>query len=1144
MRTLTRLSALALGLAAVAAPTRAQVVISQVYGGGGNSGAPLDRDYVELFNRGEAPASLGGMSLQYASATGSGAFGSNLATLPAATLQPGQSFLVQFNGGSNGAPLPTPDATGNINMSASSGKVALVDSTDGLDCNGGSTPCSDAQLALIADLVGFGSANFFEGSAAAPGASNTTALLRAGDGCSDSDDNAADFASAAPAPRNSASPARPCAGGGTPALSVADAEVLADAGQPLRFEVSLSQPADAPVTFDIATHDGSAIAGTHYVSVNLDDVAIPVGQTTWTFEVPVLGNDDAGTTRTLTVDIDDLQGATGARLSATGRIVNANVELTPIGAIAPPPGTRHSPRLGATVAIEGIVTARRYNNGVFVQTAPGEEDANPQTSEGLFVYTGSAPPAEAAVGTRVQVTGVVSEYVPNAAPWQLPLTQLTEPAFTVLETGLPLPAPVELTAAEFSASAAIDAAGRYLGMRVTAPELEVVSPSNGSGVFYAVLAGQPRPFREPGVNQLVLELGGIYPDDLDPPVFDANPERIRVQSRGQVDAGLMVVDVGTGIDGMTGVLDYGFETYSLLPDADAQGTIDASAVSAEAALLPEADEFTVASYNLLGLAANDARYDAFATQVCDYLHAPDILGVSEAQSLAALQGLAEHINAVSADCQDEAPQYAARLVEGPNAAIHVGFLVNQRTVPGDMARVGIVSVTQVGAGETLPGGGVLNDRPPLVLEAVVHFDDGRSEPVTVIANHMRSLIDLEDPGAEGDRVRMKRAAQAEYLAQLIHERQQADPDERIVVLGDLNAYEFNDGYVDTVGIITGREAANDAVWEYVDSPVEVPLTDLVGLAPPAERYSYTYDGNAQNLDHVIANQAALDAFPATRLGHARLNADFAVARADDDGILRTSDHDPVIAYFGGADVPPPAEADLTTRVIPLADRVVAGEAAEFAVDVANLGPDTADAALALAVDAAPARVTVSAPLGWTCATGAEGDGSRVDCDSDEVAVSEEGQAFGVVVATGTADAGSTINLQATVTTSAIDPDSGNDSASGAVAVDAAPAPIPALGNGVLVSGLSGALGDVRVWRIELPAGARNLRVLTLGGRGDVSLYASAGEVPGPETHDLASTRPGNNETVTARDPAPGTWYVTVVGETSYDRLSIRASWSE
>ncbi|WP_116021435.1 ExeM/NucH family extracellular endonuclease [Thermomonospora umbrina] len=185
------------------------VVISTVYGGGGNSGAPLTHDFVELFNRGSSPVALTGWSVQYASATGTGHFAANRVALNG-TLAPGQYHLIRLGGGSTGSPLPAADTTGTLALGASGGKVALVRSADGLACNGGATPCDETQRAQIADLVGYGNATFYEGTAAAPAPSNTTAVVRAARGCTDTDDNAADFATGAPVPRNSATTRTPC----------------------------------------------------------------------------------------------------------------------------------------------------------------------------------------------------------------------------------------------------------------------------------------------------------------------------------------------------------------------------------------------------------------------------------------------------------------------------------------------------------------------------------------------------------------------------------------------------------------------------------------------------------------------------------------------------------------------------------------------------------------------------------------------------------------------------------------------------------------------------------------------------------------------------------------------------------------------
>ena len=241
--TLSRLS-VALLLAGVAGGANAQVVVSQVYGGGGNTGAPYNRDYVELFNRGSASVSLNGMTVQYASATGTGNFSVG-ATLPNVTLAPGQYFLVGMASGANGAALPTVDASGTSAMSGTAGKVILANSTTALACNGGSTACSSAQSSLILDLVGFGTANFFEGTAAAPTLSNTTAALRGGNGCTDTNQNGTDFTAVAPAPRNSATALAACSGPSLPTISINDvSQAEGNAGTTIfTFTVSMSAPA-------------------------------------------------------------------------------------------------------------------------------------------------------------------------------------------------------------------------------------------------------------------------------------------------------------------------------------------------------------------------------------------------------------------------------------------------------------------------------------------------------------------------------------------------------------------------------------------------------------------------------------------------------------------------------------------------------------------------------------------------------------------------------------------------------------------------------------------------------------------------------------------------------------------------------------
>ena len=184
------------------------VVISQVYGGGGNAGAPFTHDFVELHNLSQTAVSVDGWSLQYASATGTGNLGATATQLTelSGTIPAGGYFLVQEGSvtSPNGVALPAPDLIDltPIAMSATAGKVALVDISTTLGCNGSSTLCSATALSHIVDLVGYGNANFFEGAAAAPTISSTNAAVRANDGNTDTDNNAGDFSALTPNPRN------------------------------------------------------------------------------------------------------------------------------------------------------------------------------------------------------------------------------------------------------------------------------------------------------------------------------------------------------------------------------------------------------------------------------------------------------------------------------------------------------------------------------------------------------------------------------------------------------------------------------------------------------------------------------------------------------------------------------------------------------------------------------------------------------------------------------------------------------------------------------------------------------------------------------------------------------------------------------
>ncbi|WP_448229731.1 lamin tail domain-containing protein [Pseudoxanthomonas mexicana] len=928
-----------------ASSVQAQVVISQVYGGGGNSGATLKNDFIELRNNGPTAVDLTGWSVQYASSTGTTWNGrTNLSgSIPA-----GGFYLIQQAQGAGGTvDLPTPDATGTIAMAGTAGKVALSRSTTALT---GACPTADANMV---DFVGFGSAaNCFEGSAPTGTLSNTTAALRGGDGSIDTNNNGADFAVGAPNPRNS---------GAEP-----------------------PEPPDPPLALTIAQIQGNGLL---------------------------------------------------------------------------------SPHNGKRVVTEGIVTAIKFNNGFFLQAA--NDDGDPATSDAVFVFTSSAPPATAAVGNRVRVTGTVEEYTPSSNPHQLAITEIVTPTVEVLETGLALPAAIELTAAELSPDALPGTLERLEGMRVSVAQSVVIAPSGGSidendalsfsdGVFHVALPGVARPFREAGIG--VMDAITL-PAGKNPPRFDTNQERLMVRSRGQVGAQPLSVDTGAEVAGLLGVLDYFAGTWALLPDVATPPTVSGGRLP-EAVNDPRYDEVTVGSFNLLRLfdevndsngavtltpEALDKRLAKAALAICDYLKTPDILGAVEVENLRVLQLLSERIDATCA----ARPGYVPYLQPGNDVGgINVGFLVSSRLTADGVARVEVLDVAQFGKETTLanPNGttSLLNDRPPLRLRARVHQDATSSYPLTVIVNHLRSLNDINDtlPGSSGwatggERVRVKRGAQAVYLAQLVEEMQQANPDEKIVLVGDFNAFEFNDGYVDVMGIIRGDAAPEDQVLTWMPSPLTVPLVDGSQLiADPAQRYSYSFEGNAQTLDHVLVNESlVMDA--ALRVDHARINADFGVDNFGDATLaVRSSDHDPVRLSIR---VPSFARADLSATVS--ADRADAnvGDTVRYTATVRNAGPGAASpAAFAFVFSAELSPSLATLPAGWSCAAPEVSAGTtRVACTVPSLAVGDEAT-FVLDAVVPASAAGATLGLGVSANSTVLDPANGDNTAAVSVAVAAMP----------------------------------------------------------------------------------------------------------
>jgi lamin tail-like protein len=228
--------AVALLVAPGARSASSDMLVSQVFAAGGNAGAPYANDFVELFNRGGATVDLGIWSIQYASATGT----TWQVTPLSGSVPPGGRYLTQLaSAAAVGAPLPAPDATGTTNLAVSGGKVALVRGTTPLACGASAGSCSADPL--VADLIGYGSATDYEGSAPAPAISNTSAALRAGDGCTDTDANASDFSAAPPTPRNSGAPAARCSAAPPPPDAVSQNAAVDLDVQPV-LSIALERP--------------------------------------------------------------------------------------------------------------------------------------------------------------------------------------------------------------------------------------------------------------------------------------------------------------------------------------------------------------------------------------------------------------------------------------------------------------------------------------------------------------------------------------------------------------------------------------------------------------------------------------------------------------------------------------------------------------------------------------------------------------------------------------------------------------------------------------------------------------------------------------------------------------------------------------
>ena len=662
------------------------------------------------------------------------------------------------------------------------------------------------------------------------------------------------------------------AGSATPNVVPAGSSTL------LTVIVTEGQSPSSPITSvagNLTAIGGAASQALFDDASNGDEVS---GDGTYSYLATVSSATSSGS-KTLPISITDVLGRTG------GSSITLLVD-PPLQEIFQIQGNGlASPLAGTVVTTRDNIVTGVFSDGFFIQTPDARADADPETSNGIFVFTSSAPTV--AIGDQVDVIGTVSEF--------FNFTELTSPTVSVDSSGNSLPAAVtfdENTPSPNQPQPATEME-RFEGMRVRVVNGTVSSPTNQFNEASVVAAAQ-RPFREPGI---------LYPGLPGLPIWDGNPEIFEIDTdRFAASPGLRLA--AGAVVTAEGPIAFSFSDYQIWPMS--------LEFTGDPEVIPVRDrntgEFTVGTQNVLRLfdtvddpAVDDDvptpqqyadRLNKFSMLVRGSLKAPDVLVVQEAENLTVLQDLAAKIDADQLVASLPALEYAPYLLEGNDiGGIDIGFLVRPT--------IQVESVEQFGKDDVFEfppnAAALLNDRPPLVLRGA-YVGGTVPFPIVVIGVHQRSLSGIDSP-TDGPRVRAKRNEQAVRLSEYIQSLQEADPYVRLIVAGDFNAFEFTDGYVDVMGQVTGSPDPAGALLPATDE-VDPDLMNHTVSMSPAERYSFVFDGTAQSLDHVLTSQALEDFVRAAQ--HARGNADAPFALTTDPTTpLRSSDHDGTVLFLMG-----------------------------------------------------------------------------------------------------------------------------------------------------------------------------------------------------------------------------------------------------
>ncbi|MGV4985261.1 endonuclease/exonuclease/phosphatase family protein [Streptomyces sp. NRAIS4] len=563
--------------------------------------------------------------------------------------------------------------------------------------------------------------------------------------------------------------------------------------------------------------------------------------------------------------------------------------------------TRISPFAGQKVTdVPGIVTATRTygsSKGFWIQDPNPDDD--PRTSEGVFVFTSSAP--KVAVGDSVTVTGTVSEFVPGGtSSGNQSVTEITKPTITTVSSGNAVPAPVvvdEDSVPDEYAPAGDSAANGSINGLTLDPEtyaLDYYESLEGMNVQVedARVVTATDPYSELWVTVKPWEhrsrRGGTVYGSYD----SQNTGRLQIQSLGAT-ADFPKANVGDTLEGTTtGPLDFNqFGGYTLV--ASKLGTLHSGGLERETTRKQSNRELAVATYNVENLDPSDHTFDQHAAAIVNNLQSPDIVSLEEIQddngvtddgTVDASVTVNKLIDAIVAA---GGPKYDWRSINPvndqdggqPGGNIRQVFLFNPERV-SFVDRAGGDSTTAVGVtkengkaeltvspGRIDPANAAWNSsRKPLAGEFVF-----RGKTVFVIANHLNSkggdqgLTSQYQPPVRSSEI--QRHAQATEVNAFVKDILAVQKNANVVTLGDMNDFEFSE----TAKILEG----DGELWSAIKS------------LPKSERYTYDYQGNQQVLDQILIS-------PAIRRGcdfeydSVHVNAEF------NDQI---SDHDPQVLRF-------------------------------------------------------------------------------------------------------------------------------------------------------------------------------------------------------------------------------------------------------